>query len=312
MKNIASNGFRYALFAVVGATAILFFLGSQIAVLAIKSFLVLFRNSDICTISQSWAGLSEAMRTNGVSAQMAAQSRLRSLDSLGFQEWSTPFGTMWFPRDSRAWTVHFALAQFDNGAYPGIQIRSGDIVLDCGGYVGDWTKWVLHAGAAKAVIVEPAKEALECIRRNLAEEIKKGRVIVYPKGVWDSEGILHLGHIRGNPAANSVVGTDTSDGESIEVTTIDQIVSELGLRRLDIIKMDIEGAETRAIHGAQDTLKRFRPHLAIATEHTSNILQNNRNVIQAIHEVAPFYQERCGYCIVDRGILTPWTLYFDP
>jgi hypothetical protein len=83
MKNIASKGFRYALFAVVGATAILFFLGSQITVLAIKSFLVLFRNSDICTISQSWVGLSEATRTKDLGTQIAAQSRLRSADSLG-------------------------------------------------------------------------------------------------------------------------------------------------------------------------------------------------------------------------------------
>ena len=43
------------------------------------------------------------------------------------------------------------------------------------------------------------------------------------------------------------------------LTTIDMAVGTLGLDRLDFIKADIEGWELRLLHGAEDTLERFRP-----------------------------------------------------
>lgn len=277
-----------------------------------KAYWTLFHNSEICPLSQAWAGLSEFVLTKEESGRFAAKSRLRGVDSLGLQEWDTPFGLMWFPRGAAAWTVHFTLAQLEIGAYPGAPVRSGDIVMDCGGYVGDSTKWALQAGASKVITIEPSAEALECIRRNLAGEIRQGRVVLYPKGVWDDDGSLYLSHEEKNPASNAVTASRADGGEKIEVTTVDKVVSELKLDRLDVVKMDVEGAEVRAIRGARNTLNRFRPHLAIATEHTEDMLKNNRDVLQAIHEVAPFYRMRCGYCAPVNGILTPQTLYFSP
>ena len=53
------------------------------------------------------------------------------------------------------------------------------------------------------------------------------------------------------------------------MTTLDAVVAALGLDRLDFIKADIEGWELRLLHGDQDSLRRFRPHLMLelATGH---------------------------------------------
>jgi hypothetical protein len=42
------------------------------------------------------------------------------------------------------------------------------------------------------VAIEPSPANLECLRRNMSREIASGRVIVYPKGVWDREDVLAL------------------------------------------------------------------------------------------------------------------------
>jgi FkbM family methyltransferase len=51
------------------------------------------------------------------------------------------------------------------------------------------------------------------------------------------------------------------------LTTIDKIVDELHLPRVDLIKMDIEGAEVKALAGARNTLSRFHPRMSTAAEH---------------------------------------------
>jgi FkbM family methyltransferase len=51
--------------------------------------------------------------------------------------------------------------------------------------------------------------------------------------------------------------------EIVALTTIDDVVKTLDLDRLDFIKADIEGWELRMLHGAENTLRRFRPRLLL-------------------------------------------------
>lgn len=267
----------------------------------------------VCSPWQAAMGLREAYRTSVTVKESGKTSRLIRIDEQGHQLWQTPFGRWWYPRGSSEGSIRFSLAQYELAAYPGLEIRPGDIVLDCGGFVGDWAHWVLREGAARVVIFEPAAGQIECIRRNLAGPLQDGRAVLVTKGVWDREEQLTLTHWDDNPAGHSVVDQRSSRGETVQLTTIDAAIRELGLTRVDAVKMDIEGAEVRALRGARETLNRFRPRLAVATEHTADRIQNNRNVIATIGEVAPFYASRCGYCVLDRkNRIVPETLYFDP
>jgi FkbM family methyltransferase len=51
--------------------------------------------------------------------------------------------------------------------------------------------------------------------------------------------------------------------EVVPMTTIDAAAEALALERLDFIKADIEGWELRLLHGAESSLRRFRPRLLI-------------------------------------------------
>lgn len=48
---------------------------------------------------------------------------------------------------------------------------------------------------------------------------------------------------------------------------MDAFVEKQGLERVDFIKADIEGYERKLLMGAQETLKRFAPKLALCTYH---------------------------------------------
>jgi hypothetical protein len=60
---------------------------------------------------------------------------------------------------------------------------------------------------------------------------------------------------------------DEHGGTEHVTTSIDATVDALGLDRVDMIKMDIEGAELAALFGAALTLRRWRPKLALACYH---------------------------------------------
>lgn len=323
MMRTASRFLKLTLTAVV---AVVLLLGSLLASAPFRRALVdrfpelryawraLQSQSPICTRWQAMLGLLEAYKTWRTGRTLYPQMRLVRSDLLGYRLWQSPVGEWWFPKDTREDNIRFALAQYKATAYPGLKFPRGAVVLDCGGYVGDWAHWALQHGASRVIVFEPASAQLECIRRNLAEPIRQGRVTLIPKGVWDEPGTLTLNIVPDNPAANNIGDSPAEKSETIELTTIDAAVEELGLDRVDAIKMDIEGAEVRALRGARRTLARFRPQLAVATEHTADQEQNNRNVIQTMREIAPGYQVRCGYCVLRANgtRIIPETLYFYP
>ncbi|MDR0409176.1 MAG: FkbM family methyltransferase [Spirochaetaceae bacterium] len=84
---------------------------------------------------------------------------------------------------------------------------------------------------------------------------------------------------------NNPKKSDTT--EKIEIITLDKFVHEQGLKRLDFIKADIEGAERDMLKGAKETLREFAPRLALCTYH----LPDDPEVLEAlIKEANPHYR----------------------
>lgn len=100
------------------------------------------------------------------------------------------------------------------------------------------------------------------LRRNL-DSPRYANVEVVPMAVSDHEGAMKLfvspGHsnhslIEGFTAANGVV--------EIPTISIDAFARKRGIASVDFIKMDIEGAETMALEGMRETIRRSpRPAL---------------------------------------------------
>ena len=274
------------------------------------SALVLAGRSPSCPMGQ--AVKSEQWRqrkTEGKDRILAASKTVQKDGDL--ELWETPKGAFWTPSRSR-FGLPFHLAEQEMNIYGNEQIgvRKGDIVLDCGANIGTFTRTALDRGAKTVVAIEPAPENLECLRRTFAKEIESGRVIVYNKGVWHKDDVLTLHLHDHNSAADSFVIKDhEGEGQTVQaqLTTIDKMVAELNLPRVDFIKMDIEGAEPNALRGGQATLAKFHPRLAMSVYHQP---EHPVVVPQLINEAWDGYRMECGPCAVVGNRIRPDIMYF--
>ena len=210
--------------------------------------------------------------------------------------WLTPAGEFWVPNGGDA--LIYDLAEQKRNIY-GTRIRPGDIVLDAGANVGVFTRKALRAGAAKVVAIEPGPENVECLRRTFTREILDGRVVIYPKGVWDKDDLLRLSVDPTNSARDSFV-RPIPNAAFIELplTSIDKMVEELHLNRVDFIKMDIEGAERKAVIGARQTITRYHPRMALCIYHVEG---DEIVVPRLVHDVFSEYRvSKTCLCASDR------------
>jgi len=95
----------------------------------------------------------------------------------------------------------------------------------------------------------------------------------------------------------------------VPLTTIDKMVAELNLDRVDYIKMDIEGAEVKALLGGRATIARFKPRMSLSVYHQAD---HPVEVPRAVRAAWPDVKVDCGPCAEADGRVRPDVLYFHP
>ncbi len=89
-------------------------------------------------------------------------------------------------------------------------------------------------------------------------------------------------YIDRGPGSRVFMKKDQSFDGEVKSLSIDQLVKDMNLEKIDFIKMDIEGAEPYALKGAEATIRKFRPKLAIAIYHS---LDDFTNIPKFINEL---------------------------
>ena len=238
-------------------------------------------------------------------------------EALGIELLSVPGRSFWIRRQGHGKDGKEILAYFmaDHARalvlHPERRVRPGDIVLDCGAHVGVFTSKALELGAGKVVAIDPDPTQVECLRRNFREEIAADRVIVVPKGVWSRPGTMTLSLGESHSGVSSLVEDTGREKIEVAVTTIDQLVEELGLPRVDYIKLDIEGAEREALKGAGVTLAEYQPRLFIDTYHRKDDMELLPEIILRAN---PNYEMTCGRCEITSASpvrIVPHYVFYD-
>lgn len=137
--------------------------------------------------------------------------------------------------------------------------------LDIGANVGYHT---LLVAALNPDITVHAFEPVSRIFKLLARNVQLNgfdNVVLHRRGLSNAPGgaTIHVPRQHGMlPLQASLLaypGHDDIDEEAVEVSTVDSVVDECGVPRVDLMKIDVEGAEHLVIAGAESTLRQDRP-----------------------------------------------------
>jgi FkbM family methyltransferase len=139
-----------------------------------------------------------------------------------------------------------------------------DVVIDCGAFLGFGAiRMGRDVRRGRVLAIEASEECHALLSQNV--EIN-GAANVTPihKGIWKAECEIPLEktHAQGNSLFREVqVGTRQ---ETINTATIDGLVNEFKLGRVDMLSLTLNGAEPEALEGATATLTRLRPRIRAA------------------------------------------------
>jgi len=262
--------------------------------------------SPFCSTWQAVPAVDLEMRDKQSVARFQTEDRLVRREG-PLTLWQTAGGEYWVPSADEG-ILPILQSQTARGIYwtGALDVQPGDVVLDVGAYVGTYTRHALERGAKLVIAIEPSPISVECLRRNLAGEIAAGKVIIYPKGIWDKEDTLTLFVNPTNTSGNSFLpGGEKSD--SIPVTTISKVAAELNLPRVDFIKADVKGATERLLLGGSDIIARDRPRMAFSTE---ELADDAGSITALAKKIQPAYEVSPGPCLLNYGSLYTDVLFF--
>jgi FkbM family methyltransferase len=195
-----------------------------------------------------------------------------------------------------AWFVEDEVSGLDELVGPGAV--TFDVGAEYGLYTWSLARLVGPSGAVHAVEPQPElARHLGAWRRVLgADNVTVHHVAL---GARAGQGHLSQPSRRGVPVHGRTFLSDGTTGLGsnaefhhhrtigVGVDTLDALVEQLGLTRLDLIKADVEGAEGRLLDGGRDTLSRFRPTLLLELE-DRHLSRFGSSVGEIVDELADF------------------------
>lgn len=152
---------------------------------------------------------------------------------------------------------------------------TGTIFVDCGAYVGDSMEqyiWYKQGVVDKIICFEPDQKNLAALYKRIGRlknewNLTDEQVTVLPYGLSNKKlygKMLH--NAKNNGLGSSIMqNKEGKDGDSIEITTIDNIINE----NIGYLKADIEGFEYNMLRGAARLIQNCKPCISVCIYHNS-------------------------------------------
>ena len=153
-------------------------------------------------------------------------------------------------------------------------LEPGMVFVDCGANDGLHSLFAARrvGDTGRVIAVEPSSREHERLMANLRvnelENVTTARVALGASPGVATLAIAGEGHEVLNTIGVRVSNpnVEAARHERVDVRTLDDLVSTLGLGRVDVIKLDVEGSELHVLEGARSVIARHRPLLLLEVE----------------------------------------------
>jgi FkbM family methyltransferase len=146
------------------------------------------------------------------------------------------------------------------------------VMADIGANIGEITLAAKRTPRGRVLAFEPSPQLFEQLSRNVALNHFPS-VSLFNFGLFDSVGELPFYLRSDNPYGthNDGVSSLFPNGHSrqqisVPLRRFDDVALECRLTRLDLIKIDVEGAELMVLRGCENALREFRPIVIVEVE----------------------------------------------
>lgn len=146
-----------------------------------------------------------------------------------------------------------------------IGIENNDVIIDGGGCWGDTALYFANkAKNTKVYAFEFVPSNIELFNKNIA--LNPDSDIELIKLALSGESGKSYNLID-DGASSCLTEQETENSIKINTISIDDFMQKNNIMKLDFIKLDIEGAELETLKGGVNTIKKYKPKLAIALYH---------------------------------------------
>ncbi|MDO8469635.1 MAG: FkbM family methyltransferase [bacterium] len=147
-------------------------------------------------------------------------------------------------------------------------LHEADIVFDIGAHAGFYTLLASRAVGIRGKIVafEPLPRNLAFLKRH-CELNHCGNVKIIEAAVSDRSGTAYFD--TKEDSFSGLMADKTTDVQ-VKTTSLDDFISVMKCPVPNVIKIDVEGAESAVLHGATNTIRTGRPILFIAIHTDAN------------------------------------------
>lgn len=156
----------------------------------------------------------------------------------------------------------------DEGKY--YDFKQGNVVVEAGAFIGFYAMRAseLAGENGKVIAIEAVPENFEIMKRNVEANGLKN-VILVNKAVWNTSQKIKF--YREGKQIGSITKEVVSTDKFIEVQaeTIDAILKENGISKIDFIRIQLNGVELEALEGMNETLS-YKPKVLVAGIYTKN------------------------------------------
>ena len=187
----------------------------------------------------------------------------------------------------------------------GYRLPAAAVVIDVGANIGAFALWChKKSQTARIICLEPAQLNFECLTTNLSSLVKQGKVELYKLAIGASSGTRAIKYYP-TRSLDVRISDDSSDSlETIKVIRIDQLLDLAKTESVDLLKIDIEGAEKECFESTPK--EQFLAFKRIVIEYHENIhsgiltIINDRLRDSHVLDLRPSTLPGCGLIIASR------------